>query len=278
MSGALKPVDQIRGQVEQLKPQFAAALPAHISAEKFARVVMTAVGQSADLQSAERSSLFAAALKCATDGLIPDGREAAIVTFGKQAQYMPMMAGILKKVRNSKELSALDAQIVCANDRFQYRPGIDEVPIFEPDWFGDRGAAIGAYAVAKLRDGGAYVEVMNRQQIEQVRNVSRAKGSGPWVTWWDEMARKTVLRRLCKRLPMSTDLEAVIHRDDDLYDFGAESTAPTVENSGPRATVADINAKAAARRNQQAPTVIEGESTEVPQGPADGEDDGVPKF
>jgi len=276
MSTAVRPLDQIRGQIDTMKPQFAAALPAHISAEKFARVVMTAVGQSSDLQNADRASLFAASLKCATDGLIPDGREAAIVTFGKQAQYMPMMAGILKKVRNSKELSSLDAQVVYSNDKFTYRPGIDEVPVFEPDWFGDRGKAVGCYAVAKLRDGSAYVEVMNVQQIEQVRAVSRAKGPGPWVQWWDEMARKTALRRLCKRLPMSTDLESLIQRDDDLYDFGAVETPPA------RATVADINAKAAARKTAASATIVEGESREVPAAEgvveSSAEDDGVSKF
>ena len=61
---------------------------------------------------------------------------------------------------------------------------------------------------------------MSLGEIEKVRKVSRAANKGPWVDWWEEMARKTVLRRLSKRLPMSTDLDDLIRRDDALYDFG----------------------------------------------------------
>lgn len=60
---------------------------------------------------------------------------------------------------------------------------------------------------------------MSLGEIEKVRKVSRAATNGPWVEWWEEMARKTVLRRLSKRLPMSTDVDDLIRRDDDLYDF-----------------------------------------------------------
>jgi hypothetical protein len=81
------------------------------------------------------------------------------------------------------------------------------------------------FAIAKTKDGGVYMEVMGRSQIEQVRNVSRAKDNGPWGPWYSEMARKTVIRRLSKRLPMSTDLEAVMHRDDELYELDQKRLA-----------------------------------------------------
>jgi len=60
---------------------------------------------------------------------------------------------------------------------------------------------------------------MNVAEIEKVRNISRAKNSSPWQEHWGEMAKKTVIRRLAKRLPMSTDLEEVIRRDDEMFDF-----------------------------------------------------------
>lgn len=210
------PVAVVRQTLNTMGDQLKMALPAHVSVDKFNRVTMTALQANPALLNADRRSLFGAIVKAAQDGLLPDGREGALVQFGQQVTWMPMIGGILKKVRNSGELSSIDALLVHANDRFAYRPGLDDVPTHEPDWFGDRGEVIGAYAVARLKSGAAFVEIMNRQQIEQVRNVSRSKGNGPWVAWWGEMARKTVLRRLAKRLPMSTDIEAEFERDETM--------------------------------------------------------------
>ena len=75
------PETVLRGQLSAMSPQFAAALPSHITAEKFQRVVMTVVQQQPDLMVADRRTLLASCMKCAADGLIPDGREAALVIF-----------------------------------------------------------------------------------------------------------------------------------------------------------------------------------------------------
>lgn len=211
----LAPVDVIRRELTAMQPQFKAALPSHVSPEKFVRVAMTALQTNPDLQRADKRTLFGSFTRAAQMGLLPDGREGAVVMFGTTANFMPMIGGVLKLVRNSGELASLDALEVFAGDKFTYRPGIDQVPLHEPDWFGDRGDVIGVYAVAKMKDGAAYVEIMNKAQVEKVRAVSRAGKSGPWVQWWGEMARKTVLRRLAKRLPMSTDLDDALMEDDE---------------------------------------------------------------
>lgn len=211
------PVAVIRQNLNQMAPQFQAALPKHISVEKFTRVAMTAIQNNAALQGADRASLFGAVVRLAQDGLLPDGREAAIVMFGKQAQAMPMIAGVLKKIRQSGEVSKASAQVVHELDHFVWKLGFDETVEHEPPALDKpRGKAIGAYAIAVLKDGSQLLEVMSLEEIEQVRKVSRASGNGPWVTWWGEMARKTVMRRLSKRLPMSTDLDDHFERDDTI--------------------------------------------------------------
>ena len=135
----------------------------------------------------------------------------------KKVQAMPMVAGLLKMMRQSGEVAWVDAHVVRAGDHFQYRPGIDETPIFEPDWFGERGDVIGAYAIARLKSGEIVPpEIMNRQQIEAVRAVSRSKDKGPWVDWFDQMALKTVLRRYMKRLPTSTDVLDAFESDETM--------------------------------------------------------------
>lgn len=239
----LKPIDEVRGVITTLSPQFKMALPAHISVEKFQRVAITAIASSPELMHADRNSLYAACMKAAQDGLLPDGREAALVTFNtnvapkgqpaqwvKKAQYMPMVAGILKKIRNSGELKELSAHVVFQKDDFDY--WIDdqgEHLNHRPILGGDRGDFRLVYAVATTNEGGRYIEVMTKGQVDEVRAVSRAKDAGPWVDWYPEMARKTVIRRLSKRLPMSTDVDEVLRRDDELYDLsGAGQPAPLV--------------------------------------------------
>ena len=216
----------IKSSSERLAPDFKSALPAHINVDKFIRVAQTAVLSNPDLQQADRASLFGACVKLAQDGLLADGKEAALVVFNskgpggnwiKKVQAMPMIAGILKKIRQSGEVAFIDAHVVYENDSFQYRPGIDEQPIFEPDWFGERGKPLGVFAIARLKTGEFIpAEIMSYAEVEKVRQASRSKDRGPWVDWWDQMALKTVIRRFAKRLPSSTDIEEFLARDETL--------------------------------------------------------------
>lgn len=230
MATQANPVAVIRQNIEVMAPQFKAALPAHVTVEKFSRVAMTAIQSNPQLQNADRASLFGAVVKLAQDGLLPDGREAALVMFGNKAQAMPMIAGVLKKIRQSGEVSKISAQVVYENDAFTVSYGFDEDVTHNPPPLDQpRGKAIGAYATAVLKDGTRMLEVMSLEEIEKVRKVSRASGNGPWVQWWGEMARKTVMRRLSKRLPMSTDLEdQVFANDETMATTVADAPAPTV--------------------------------------------------
>lgn len=225
---------EVRHAIEKMAPQFAAALPKHVPVDRFVRTALTAIQTNPDLvEKADRRTLYAAVTRAAQQGLLPDGREGAVVMFGGKAQWMVMVSGLLKLIRNSGELASLDSQVVYRNDKFTYRPGIDLVPQHEPDWFGDRGEMIGVYAVAKMKDGAAYVEIMNKQQIDKVRGVSRTSGSGPWVQWYDEMARKTAIRRLAKRLPLSTDIDGVLAEDDPLFESAPQVQAEPIVTPEP---------------------------------------------
>lgn len=219
-------IAEVRQSIINLGPQIKAVLPDHVPVEKFTRVVLTAINQNPDLVVADKNSLFASCLKAAQDSLLPDGREAALVTFknksgGVTVQYMPMISGILKKVRQSGELKNISAQLIYKNDKFKYHVDSDgEHLTHEPDFFSERGNLIGAYAIAKTKDDAIYIEIMTMKEIESVRESSRSKNFGPWAgNFYTEMVKKTVIRRLSKRLPMSTDVETVIKRDDELYEF-----------------------------------------------------------
>jgi recombination protein RecT len=270
------PAADLKNQLDRQQDSFNAALPKHIPVERFMRVVMTATQQNPALLRAERKSLFMSSLKAAQDGLLPDGREAALVIYrdksrGEIVQYMPMIAGLRKKVRNSGEIATWDAQVVYENDQFEYELG-DEPFIKHKPAMGDRGNVIGAYSVAVLKSGEKSREVMSISEIESIRKRSRASGNGPWVTDYAEMCRKTVARRHSKVLPMSTDLDDLIRRDDDLYDMKGASDAIVADR--PKSLSARMDALAAPAAPADAAPDINGE----PEGPDsdDGQDGALP--
>lgn len=227
---ALTPLDAFIAELEGMTKQFEMVLPEHLPVDKFKRSIRTAVSMDPKLLDATRNSLYGACMKAAQDGLIIDGREAAIVVYNtnvgtkaqpryeKTAQFMPMTGGILKKVRNSGELASIGAHVVYEKDTFTFWVDEDGEHLkHEPLFVKDRGQITHAYMIARTKDGGKYVEIMTREELDQVRNCSRAKDSGPWKDWLSEMFKKTVIRRGSKRLPMSSDLEDVIRRDDELF-------------------------------------------------------------
>ena len=261
MNDAPNPVVVLRHEMQGMEAQFKAALPAHIPAERFMRVLMTAIQNNPKLVNVDRRSLWNAAMRAAQDGLLPDGREGAIVDYkgkhGPVAQWMPMIAGLRKKVRNSGEIATWDANVVREKDHFEFRLGDDPLIVHMPSLDADPGKVIAAYSIATLKSGEKSREVMSVAEIERVRERSRVKSTdGPWFTDYAEMCRKTVVRRHSKSLPMSTDLDDLIRRDDDLYDLKGAA-----DRSEEKPALADrLSALAAAV--ETAPT-IDGEAAEA---------------
>jgi recombination protein RecT len=217
---ALAPLDVMRSTIAALAPEFKAALPPQIPVERFIRTIITTLQMNPDLLAADRKSVLATCMRAAQDGLLLDGREAAAVMYGSKCQYLPMVGGILKKMRNSGDIASVDAQTVYQNDYFLYELGLEPKLVHRPIITGERGPSICWYAVVKTKDGGIIIEVMNKADIEKVRKVSKAKSEqSPWSTWYEEMAEKTVLKRISKRCPSSADLEQVIEHDNEVIGF-----------------------------------------------------------
>jgi len=194
--------------------QIKMALPANVTPEKFVRVAMTALNNSQDLANCTPESVMNGLLKCAADGLLPDNREAALVKFGNQAQYMPMVYGLIKRMRNSGEVSTVNAYIVYENDDFEFEIINGEEKIsHKPKIIGDRGQFILVYAVVSLKDGGRHVEVMTKAEVDKTRDASRSKDSPAWKNWYDEMAKKAVIHRAAKRVPTASEVDDMIQRD-----------------------------------------------------------------
>jgi recombination protein RecT len=209
------------------------SLPPGVPLERFVRTTLTAIQNAPKaIDGADRMSLYNAIIRAASDGLLPDGREGALVAFngkdGKQIQWMPMITGLIKRLGDAGV--HIESQIVCENDTFDVSFGDDSKIIHKPAKLGQpRGKLIGAYAIARLPNGTVMREIMDRSQLDDVRAVSRSAESGPWVNFFDEMCRKTVLRRLIKRVPITDEkVIATISRDDELYALPGK-TEPEIE-------------------------------------------------
>lgn len=265
-----------------LKPHLASTLPSHINPDSFARTIQTALQVQPDLMEATPRSLMIACMKAATDGLILDGREAALVMrnvnagnrdnpkWEKQATYQPMVQGLMKLARNSGEIISIVAQVVYENDQFAYVLGDDEriehapAPLSQP-----RGKPIAAYAIVKLKSGEAIREVMRGEEILNIgRQGSNSFQYDPekgknFAEWW----RKTVIRRITKYIPRSSDaigrFEAAAERIDEDFDFEEEVAPPpqpVKQRGGAAAAVAMVDVTPQEEVRQAAPVDQETEA------------------
>lgn len=186
-----------RVRSDAFKQQIEAALPGNVTPARFVRATVTALMQNPDLVECEPDSLFSSLIKCGQDGLLPDGREAAIVKYKGKAQYLPMIGGF-RKVAGEQGWT-IRTQVVFANDEFEVELGIDQALRHVPAR-GDRGQRIAAYAVGAHGDGRREVEVMYQEDIERAKKV--AQTTRVWDQWTDRMWEKTVGKRLFAKLPL----------------------------------------------------------------------------
>lgn len=266
------PVVVFRQTISQpaFREQLKMALPSHIPVERFERVATTAVQTNPSLldpQKVERRSLFGALVRAAQDGLLPDGREGAIVPFKGKAQWMPMVAGIMAKVRRSGEIVSWDAFPVYEKDEFDYLLGDRPQIHHRPYTAGDPGEVTGAYSVVTFKDGSVSKDYLPRWRIEKARNQNPiGKNSLMWTTFYEEGAVKTVIRHHAKRLPQSTDIEALFERDETMSPPPSEP-APAAITAVPESRLDRLEQRIAEPAEIEA-EAVEPEAVEhTPEGP-----------
>lgn len=271
----------LRDSITKAQGEFAKGLPGHITPERFVRTAQTAVAHTRNIDKVKDTrSLLTEISKAANDGLILDGREAALVIdYQGNAQYRPMMRGLLKLAYNSGEIRSITVEVARDGDAFTYKPTDPEPIHHEINLRGERGEVFAYYAIARLRDGGIVFEVMTRADVHRIRDRSdayRAFKAGkikstPWGTDEVEMGRKTVFRRLSKYLPSSTDrdrFQQAVERIDDDYSFEIDGEA-TEAKPAPQ-TQKRRGGGAAALKNVT-PQKREAETVEHPSGDYDAE-------
>ena len=216
-------VDSVRGLLEKFKPQMQAALPRHLSPDRMLRLVMTCVASEPKLLECTRESLIGAVIQLSQLGLEPGVLgHAYLLPFRDnksntmKVNLIPGYKGLLKLARNSGLILNVQANVVYKQDTFEYElgltPHLKHIPTDEAVKPADLRYA---YAIVGIKGATEpQWDVMNRREILDVKRSSRAADFGPWVTHEAEMWKKTVLRRICKLLPASVELQTAIALDE----------------------------------------------------------------
>lgn len=220
------PLQQFKAELELRKSMFGGLLPAHVPVEKFTSNVLAAVTMTPKLLECDRTSLFKSAMVAANLGLMVDPvlGHAYLIPYSNTVQCIPGYKGLIHLARQSGEIASLYAHEVYENDTFDMELGTNKRVLHKPLLKGDRGELIGVYAAwsySKSIDQSGKLamdfEYMTIADIEAIRTRSKAGTSGPWKTDYVQMARKTVIRRASKYLPLSVQRAAVL---DNAYDTG----------------------------------------------------------
>ena len=207
--------------------KFSKALPSTITPERFVRIATTAIAGNKELAKCSPGSLIGALLQSASVGLevnSPLG-QAYLIPYKGQAQFQMSYKGLIELAHRSGQLKSIEAHVVHENDQFEYELGLEpklkHIPAMK-----DRGNVTWVYAIYHLITGGYGFEVMSVDDInEHRRKYSKARTSSPWDTAWEEMAKKTVVKKALKYAPISSEYAKATASDEHVISFNLESDA-----------------------------------------------------
>ena len=213
--------------IDKIKESWDLVLPSVCTPDRFARVALNCIRKNEKLYQAiqtkeGRASTAEAFMKCAELGIEPDGRRAYLIPYKNEVQLIIDYKGIAELAMRSGYVSNIHADKVCENDEFVYNVGTIEKHII--DFKKERGEAYAYYAIVTFRDGTKKCEVMSKNEVDAIKERSSAWSSWkkyqktcPWNTDYDEMAKKTVFKRLAKWIPQSPEVQKAIEIDDEDY-------------------------------------------------------------
>lgn len=244
---AARPQNGIAALLNDNWDRIAAVMPKHMSSERLFQLAVSTINQTPQLAEASPQSLLSCVMKCSALGLEPsavDGLGRAYIlpfrSHGRmEAQFVIGYRGLIDLARRSGQLKSIHAQAVYEGDEFDswedesgqhftFRPGRNNPHT--------KDALTDVYMCAQLNDGGFVFERMTKQEVDAIRKRSKASDRGPWVTDFEAMALKTVIRRAAKYLPLSTEAQTAVAADEVTPDYSSVFN-PVVENPQPQPPV-----------------------------------------
>ena len=221
-------------------PRMSSVMPKHMSSERMYQLALSTYNQTPGLAECSPQSVLGCLMKCTALGLEPsavDGLGRAYIlpyynkkTSHKEAQLIIGYRGYIDLARRSGQIVDISARAVHQGDLFEYEFGMSEyirhVPSAEYD---GTQPLTHVYMVAHFKDGGHYIDVMTRNEVDAVRKRSKSSNYGPWVTDYDAMARKTIIRRSFPYLPVSVEVQADVVSDERTPVVNGSESGPMFE-------------------------------------------------
>ncbi len=247
-------VKSLAAYLEARKGELAKVVPQHMAAERILKISLSACSRTPKLLQCDPASIYVALHTAAQLGLEPGsplGSAYLVPFFNKnvgrmECQFIPGYRGLIDLARRSGHISTIYAHAVRRGDTFEFELGLEpklrHIPAVDAD-----GEITHVYACAHLKDGGRQFRVMTKGEVEKIRERSKSKDSGPWVTDWEAMALKTVVKQLVKFLPMSIELADAVDHDTRVESGEAlgETITATIDATATELTVDEPVSRAA---------------------------------
>ena len=225
---------------DKFKSQLAAALPKFLDSDHFVRSAITEFRLNPALAECSVPSVLGYFMQAAACGLEPASMlgQCYPVPFRnkktgmKECQFIIGFRGMLSIARRSGEIASVVAEVVHENDEFSIEYGMKPDLIHKPCIDGDPGAFKGAYVVVRFKGEGIdpVIKYMPKSEIDKHRNRSKSSGDGPWVTDYEEMAKKTVFRSVFKWLPISIEQIQAATTDGGVSRYNADAKTNDIED------------------------------------------------
>lgn len=208
--------------IKKMQGEIAKALPSVLTPERFTRITLSALSTNAKLAETTPKSFLGAMMTAAQLGLEPNTPlgQAYLIPFRNhgvlECQFQLGYKGLIDLAYRSGDVSTIQAHTVYSNDEFEYELGLEPKLRHVPAK-SDRGDPVFFYAVFRTKDGGYGFDVMSLDDVRtHAKKYSKAYSNGPWQTNFEEMAKKTVLKRVLKYAPLKTDFVRGLSADETI--------------------------------------------------------------
>lgn len=221
----ITPTQRLMSQFESAWPRMAAAASNAVSRDRMYQLIVSTINRNPKLAECTPETVLSCFMRCTALGLEPsdvDGLgRAYILPFynGKkrhtEATFIIGYKGLIDLARRSGKVRDISARAVYDGDVFDFEFGLDEHLHHVPKATDKNPANLThVYCIVHFTDGGHYMDVMTRSEIEAVRKRSKSPNNGPWATDYEAMAKKSVIRRSAPYLPLSTQAYQAVASDD----------------------------------------------------------------
>ena len=213
-TSAAQKIEKLAALFQRTKTTMQGVAARHLNPERMLHIASVAASRNPVLLQCTPASILQACLQASSLGLEPSGMAggAHLVPYWSkkrkqyEAQMIPDYRGLIDLALRSRQVTSIEARPVFASDEFEFRFGTEQKLTHVPRGDPKPDEMLCVYGLARLRNAPPVIELMTKAQIDAIRDRTPAAGSGPWVTDYVQMARKTVIKRLSNYIPRSPEL------------------------------------------------------------------------